>query len=140
MPKKPTPDYDEEKVREKIASDVASAPLVLFTWDASPACKKAIKYLDVANARYKIVRVDDPWDEGNRVRAELGKMNGRSSVPQIYIGGKYVGGFDAGVGEEAPGILDLAFRGTLRGMLEEAGCLKESAPVPAEEAGTVEMN
>ena len=74
------------------------------------------------------------------MRAELGKMNGRSSVPQIYIGGKYVGGFDAGVGEEAPGILDLAFRGTLRGMLEEAGCLKESAPVPAEEAGTVEMN
>ena len=114
--------------------------MVLFTWEARPACKKAIKYLDIANAQYRIVRLDDPWDEGNKIRAELGKMNGRSSVPQIFIGGKYVGGFDAGVGDAAPGILDLAFRGTLKDMLEEAGCLKETAPTPAKQAETVQLN
>ncbi len=70
------------------------------------------------------MRLDDPWEEGNPIRAELGKMVGRSSVPAIFIGGKYVGGYDGGVGKESPGILELAFRGTFREKLKEAGALK----------------
>lgn len=116
-------DYDEEEVRNKIKTDISSAPCVMFTWEASPACKKAIKYLDIAGASYKVIRLDDPWSEGNQVRAELGKMVGRSSVPCIFVGGKYVGGFDGGVGEESPGILEMAFKGTLRDTLKEVGAL-----------------
>ena len=116
-------DYDEEEVQNKIKTDISSSPCVLFTWEASPACKKAIKYLDIAGASYKVIRLDDPWSEGNPVRAELGKMVGRSSVPCIFIGGKYVGGFDGGVGEESPGILEMAFKGTLRDRLKEVGAL-----------------
>ena len=116
-------EYDEEAVITKIKEDIDSAPVVMFTWEASPACKKAIKYLDVAGAKYKIVRLDNPWSEGNPIRAELGKMVGRSSVPCIFIGGKYVGGFDGGVGEESPGILEMAFKGTLREKLGEVGAL-----------------
>ena len=71
----------------------------MFTWEASPACKKAIKYLD-------------------------GKRAGRSSVPCIFIGGQYCGGFDGGVGEESPGILEMAFKGTLRQKLDDVGALK----------------
>lgn len=48
---------------------------------------------------------------------------GRSSVPCVFIGGEYVGGFDGGVGDEAPGMVALAFKGTLRGMLDDAGAL-----------------
>ena len=88
-----------------------------------PACKKAIKYLDIAGASYKVVRLDNPWQEGNPIRAELGKMNGRSSVPAIFIGGQYVGGFDAGVDEKSPGILEMAFKGTLQERLKEVGAL-----------------
>jgi len=117
-------DYDQESVQKKIQEEISSAPVVMFTWEASPACKKAIKYLDIAGASYKIVRLDDPWSEGNSVRAELGKMNGRSSVPAIFIGGKYVGGFDAGVdSEDSPGILEMAFKGTLQERLKEVGAL-----------------
>ena len=116
-------DYDEEEVQNKIKTDISSSPCVLFTWEASPACKKAIKYLDIAGASYKVIRLDDPWSEGNPVRAELGKMVGRSSVPCIFVGGKYVGGFDGGVGEESPGILEMAFKGTLIDRLKEVGAL-----------------
>ncbi|KAL3790137.1 hypothetical protein HJC23_009574 [Cyclotella cryptica] len=115
--------YDERAVQSKIQSHIDSAPCVLFTWEASPACKSAIRYLDVAGAKYKVVRLDDPWSEGNPMRAELGKRVGRSSVPCIFIGGEYVGGFDAGVDKESPGILEMAFRGTLRERLAEAGAL-----------------
>lgn len=116
--------YDATDVQSKINDYAASAPCVMFTWEASPSCKKAIKYLDVAGATYKIVRLDNPWSEGNLIRAELGKMVGRSSVPAIFLGGKYVGGFDSGVDNiESPGILEMAFKGTLREKLEEVGAL-----------------
>ena len=115
--------YDAVEVQKKINEYIASAPCVMFTWEASPSCKKAIKCLDIAGATYKIVRLDDPWSEGNPIRSELGKMVGRSSVPAIFVGGKYVGGFDGGVGEDSPGILEMAFRGTLREKLQEAGAL-----------------
>lgn len=116
-------EYDEELVKNKIQDEIDSAPVVMFTWEASPACKKAIHYLNVAGAKYKVVRLDDPWSEGNQIRAELGKRVGRSSVPCIFIGGKYVGGFDGGVGQESPGILEMAFKGTLREKLEEVQAL-----------------
>jgi glutaredoxin 3 len=121
-------EYDVEEVQSKINDYIDSAPCVMFTWEASPSCKKAIKYLDIAGASYKIVRLDNPWTEGNPIRAELGKMVGRSSVPAIFIGGKYVGGFDGGVGEESPGILEMAFKGTLREKLKEVGALKSEDP------------
>lgn len=116
-------DYDQEAVKARIQQEIDSAPVVMFTWEASPACKKAIKYLDVAGAKYKIVRLDNPWSEGNPIRAELGKRVGRSSVPCIFIGGSYVGGFDGGVGDESPGILEMAFKGTLREKLDNVGAL-----------------
>jgi len=115
--------YDAVEVQNKIKEYIESSACVMFTWDASPACKKAIKYLDIAGAKYKIVRLDDPWSEGNPLRAELGKMVGRSSVPAIFMGGQYVGGFDGGVGEESPGILVMAFKGTLGEKLKEVGAL-----------------
>eukprot|EP00578_Thalassiosira_sp_NH16_P016822 CAMPEP_0181119722 /NCGR_PEP_ID=MMETSP1071-20121207/23753_1 /TAXON_ID=35127 /ORGANISM="Thalassiosira sp., Strain NH16" /LENGTH=204 /DNA_ID=CAMNT_0023204287 /DNA_START=164 /DNA_END=778 /DNA_ORIENTATION=+ len=116
-------EYDTAAVQSKIKESVESAPCVMFTWEASPACKKAIKYMDIAGASYKIVRLDDPWSEGNPIRVELGKMVGRSSVPCIFMGGKYVGGFDGGVGEDSPGILEMAFKGDFREKLKEVGAL-----------------
>eukprot|EP00577_Skeletonema_sp_RCC1716_P023397 CAMPEP_0113397446 /NCGR_PEP_ID=MMETSP0013_2-20120614/14387_1 /TAXON_ID=2843 ORGANISM="Skeletonema costatum, Strain 1716" /NCGR_SAMPLE_ID=MMETSP0013_2 /ASSEMBLY_ACC=CAM_ASM_000158 /LENGTH=212 /DNA_ID=CAMNT_0000282035 /DNA_START=21 /DNA_END=659 /DNA_ORIENTATION=- /assembly_acc=CAM_ASM_000158 len=116
-------EYDADAVKAEIEEQIDSAPCVMFTWEASPACKKAIKYLDVAGAKYKIVRLDDPWEDGNPIRAELGKKVGRSSVPCIFIGGEYVGGFDGGVGDESPGILEMAFKGTLREKLMAVGAL-----------------
>ena len=43
-----------------------------------------------------------------------------------WIGGKYVGGYDGGTGEDSPGIVDLAFHGILLPKLEAAGALKKS--------------
>eukprot|EP00555_Chaetoceros_dichaeta_P004736 CAMPEP_0198254328 /NCGR_PEP_ID=MMETSP1447-20131203/4642_1 /TAXON_ID=420782 /ORGANISM="Chaetoceros dichaeta, Strain CCMP1751" /LENGTH=201 /DNA_ID=CAMNT_0043940331 /DNA_START=21 /DNA_END=626 /DNA_ORIENTATION=- len=116
-------EYDADSTKADIEETVASAPCVMFTWESSPSCKQALSAMEAAEAKVKIVRLDDPWDEGNPIRAELGKMVGKSSVPCIFIAGKYVGGFDSGPSEEAPGIQKLAFKGTLRPMLEEAGAL-----------------
>ena len=117
-------DYDVDQVNARLDELIASAPCVIFSWQASPSSQKAIKALQVvAGAEVKIVKLDDPWDKGNRLRAELGKRTGRTSVPSVWIGGQYVGGFDGGISEESPGLVDLAFRGTLRSKLEAAGAL-----------------
>lgn len=127
-------EYDADAVNAKLDELIASAPAVMFIWEASPFSKKAIRAMEMMGADVKIVRLDDPWDEGNPMRAELGKRVGRTSVPCIFIGGEYVGGYDGGVGEESPGLVDLAFQGKLIPMLEAAGALKvkvEEAKVEA---------
>ena len=123
--------YDIEQIQQEIQTIVNENPCVMFIWEASPSCKQAIKALnsmsggsDNDKVNYKIVRLDDPWSEGNKIRAELGKITGKSSVPSIWIGGDYVGGYDAGVSDDAPGLVQMAFQGTLRPKLEQAGAFK----------------
>jgi len=114
-------DYDLGAVTAAVKETAASAPLVLFTWESSPACKKALKLIEETGARPKVVRLDDPWSEGNPTRAALGRLTGKSSVPSIWIGGEYIGGCDDGPSDVSPGLVPMAFRGTLREKLEAAG-------------------
>ena len=100
-----------------------SGPYVMFTWDASPACKLAIKEMDILGANVKIVWLDDPQDEGNKFQAELGKITGMSSVLSVCIIGKYSGGYNAGTDIKSPGMVDPEFGGKLKHILEEEGAL-----------------
>lgn len=116
-------EYDQEAIQAKIDETIASAPCVMFAWERSPSCvqaKEAFETMGISD-QVKVVPLDDPWDKGNPIRAELGKRVGRSSVPCIFIGGNYVGGFDGGVSDQAPGIQTMAFQGKLRPALEAAG-------------------
>lgn len=114
-------EYDRDAITSEVKSLAESAPIVLFTWESSPACKKALKLLEVTGVEPKIVRLDDPWSEGNPKRAALGRLTGKSSVPSIWIGGQYIGGCDDGPTTQAPGLVPLAFQAKLRPMLEAAG-------------------
>ena len=118
-------DYDAEAVRAKVNDIIQSNPCVMFTWAASPSCKKAVKAFELMGAKVTNIRLDDPWEEGNPIRAEIGKMVGRSSVPMIFIDGQYVGGYDGGVSPEAPGLVEMAFTGVLRPKLQAVGALED---------------
>jgi glutaredoxin len=124
-------DYNATPIQEQIESDIQSASVVMYIWEASPSCKEAIKAFETilgvdslsqaSTDTVRIIRLDDPWSEGNPIRAQLGYKVGRTSVPCIFLDGNYVGGFDAGMGADAPGIQTMAFQGTLRPALEAAG-------------------
>lgn len=119
-------EYDAAQVRTKVDTLINSAPCVLFTWKNSPSCKSAMQAMDSSGFEYSVIRLDDPWEEGNKIRAEIGKMVGRTSVPMVFIGGGYVGGFDGGTnGDESPGLVTLAFQGRLHSMLEAAGAVRK---------------
>mmetsp|Transcript_3727 Transcript_3727/g.6238 ORF Transcript_3727/g.6238 Transcript_3727/m.6238 type:complete len:209 (-) Transcript_3727:148-774(-) len=119
-------DYDAESTQTQIKEMINSAPMVMLTWERSPSCQKAVQAMDASGYEYSTIRLDDPWDEGNKIRAEVGKMVGRSSVPMVFIGGEYMGGFDGG-SEDAPGLVGMAFKGSLQSKLDEAGAKQKGA-------------
>lgn len=56
-------EYDRDAITAEVKAVAEANPLVLFTWEASPACKKALKLLAETGAKPTIVRLDDPWSE-----------------------------------------------------------------------------
>ena len=125
-------EYDRDAVTAEVKALASSAPMVLFTWESSPACKKALKLIAETGVSPKIVRLDDPWSEGNVKRAALGRLTGKSSVPSIWIGGEYIGGCDDGPSDAAPGLVPMAFRGTLKEKLDAAGAFEKKQAAPTE--------
>ena len=63
---------------------------VIYTSDYCPFCRAAYQLLDEKGVSYKKISVDK--DPG--VWKEIHRKTGRSTVPQIYLNGQHVGGFD----------------------------------------------
>ncbi len=79
------------------------ADVEIYTWSTCPYCIKAKKLLDSKDVDYK--EFDITGDETARTKMSE-KANGRRSVPQIFIGGKHVGGCDDLHALEEKGELD----------------------------------
>jgi len=67
---------------------------------------------------FQAIELDQMGDEGKALRAQLGVMTGRTSVPNIWIAGEGIGGCNDG-----PGIMTLQREGKLEPMLKAAGVL-----------------
>jgi glutaredoxin 3 len=112
-------DYDVAAVKAKLAQLTSSAPVVVFSQTSCPYCKKAKALLAESGVqRSATVELDALGAEGYALRVELGKLTGRTSVPNVFIAGASVGGFSDG-----PGVNTLAEQGKLAGMLRDAGAL-----------------
>lgn len=64
--------------------------VILYGTAVCPYCTQAKKFLDSQNITYEERRVDlDP-----QKRMDMERISGRRTVPQIFIGGRHVGGWD----------------------------------------------
>lgn len=79
-----------------------SEGIVIFSSDFCPFCIRAKSLLSAKSIEYTEVRVDGQ----PQVRAEMAEMAGKTSVPQIWIHGKHVGGCDDLMLLERLGTLD----------------------------------
>ena len=71
--------------------------------------------MDQEGIPYESIELDDlEGNKGNEMRAVLGKMTKRTSVPSIFINGKPIGGLNDGF----PGLMPLATSGELQAMLQ----------------------
>ena len=104
-------DYDEEAVRstgDAFVND-STADVQMFSFTTCPFCRRAKDYLDEKGISYDAMELDElPDNQGNEIRAVLGKKTRRTSVPSIFVKGTYIGGCNDG-----PGLLPLGESGEL---------------------------
>lgn len=109
-------DFDQVLVGQKIDTFVSDHPVAMFSFSTCPFCRKAKDVLDEKGIAYQSLELDElDGNEGNEIRAMLGRKTKRTSVPSIFIGGEYIGGCNDG-----PGLLPLAQSGELDKLLQEA--------------------
>ena len=80
-----------------IAEIVAAAPVVVFSAEGCPYCDEAKTALIGASIDFKEISASD-WQ-----REQLRKLTGSRTVPQVFVGGEFVGGcHDGGLGGTVP--------------------------------------
>mmetsp|Transcript_24489 Transcript_24489/g.52975 ORF Transcript_24489/g.52975 Transcript_24489/m.52975 type:complete len:171 (+) Transcript_24489:102-614(+) len=112
-------EYDAPAIRTKIDNLVEESPVLLMSFTTCPFCIEAKGVLDSKGAKYTVVELDEEED-GKAIRAEMGGMLGRTSVPAIWIDGTFIGGCNDG---PLGGVNGLQKEGRLDGMLKAAGAM-----------------
>jgi glutaredoxin 3 len=78
------------------------APIQIYTTQWCPYCRMAKRLLEGKGQRWEEVDVEAEPER----RGEMVERSGRTSVPQIWIGERHVGGYDDLAALEAAGELD----------------------------------
>ena len=127
-------EYDEEKTRNVIlgfvngTDSITTSPtaslqnvetrVAMFSFTTCPFCRKAKDRLEELNISYSALELDElEGNQGNELRASLGKLTKRTSVPSIFIDGTPIGGLNDGM----PGLIPLIESGELDVMLKRSG-------------------
>lgn len=111
-----------ERAQTQIEDEITSEPIVIYTYGLSPFSIEAKKLLDNLDVPYKEISLGGEWlpgligEGGAQKRAALFEMTGQSSLPNIFIGGKSIGGLFSG----SPGLVPLLEQGKFREMAREA--------------------
>lgn len=111
--------YDSAAIRQKIDTYVEDNPVLMFSFTTCPFCIQAKSILDAKGAKYTVVELDVDAD-GKAIRAEMGDMLGRTSVPAVWIEKKFIGGCNDG---PMGGVNGLEKEGKLDGLLKAAGAI-----------------
>jgi glutaredoxin 3 len=72
-------------------NDTATAEIVMYSSGWCPYCDRARGLLERKGVAFREIKVDE--DNAQR-DIMLKRSGGRRTVPQIFIGDRYVGGFD----------------------------------------------
>ena len=88
--------------------------VAMFSFTTCPFCRQAKDYFEENGIKYVSMELDElEGNKGNEIRASLGKMTKRTSVPAIFINGEEIGGLNDGM----PGLMPLVESGELKKML-----------------------
>ncbi len=79
----------------------------IYSSDWCPYCARAKALLDRRGAAYREIVAE----QGSEARQEAQRRSGRTSVPQIFIGGQHIGGSDDLIALDRAGRLDALLAG-----------------------------
>lgn len=108
-------DYDEEATKTMIQNFISSNDIAMFSFTTCPFCRRAKDALDERGISYAVLELDEfLGNQGNEIRAQLGKLTKRTSVPSIFVKSQCIGGCNDG-----PGLLPLMESGDFDTMLTQ---------------------
>ncbi|XP_020080264.1 glutaredoxin-like [Ananas comosus] len=107
-----------EMALPKAKDIVASTPVVVFSKTFCPYCNRVKQLLAQLGANFKAIELDVESD-GSEIQAALLEWTGQRTVPNVFIGGKHIGGCDTVTAKHN--------EGKLVPLLTEAGALGTAA-------------
>uniref|UniRef100_A0A1J3JRL1 Glutaredoxin-C2 n=1 Tax=Noccaea caerulescens TaxID=107243 RepID=A0A1J3JRL1_NOCCA len=99
---------------QKAKELVSSNPVVVFSKSYCPYCVEIKDLLKQLGAKFVAIELDKESD-GSEVQSALAEWTGQRTVPNVFIGGKHIGGCDSTTG--------LHSGGKLVPLLTEAGAI-----------------
>ncbi|KAJ8771806.1 hypothetical protein K2173_026983 [Erythroxylum novogranatense] len=100
---------------EKTKKLSTAAPVVVFSKTYCGYSKRVKQLLTQLGASFKVVELDEQTD----IQGALAEWTSQSTVPNVFIGGKHIGGCDT--------VMDKHQRGVLLPLLTDAGALANSS-------------
>ncbi|WCJ21026.1 Glutaredoxin [Euphorbia peplus] len=97
---------------------VASNPVVVYSKTFCPYCVSVKKLFDQLGAKYVAVELNSQND-GDEIQSALAEWTGQRTVPNVFIGGKHIGGCDS--------TTNMHKQGKLVPLLTEAGAIIASS-------------
>ncbi|XP_020082704.1 glutaredoxin-like [Ananas comosus] len=82
-----------EMALPKAKDIVASTPVVVFSKTYCPYCNQVKQLLAQLGANFKAIELDVESD-GSEIQSALLAWTGQRTVPNVFIGGKHIGGCD----------------------------------------------
>ncbi len=107
-----------EMALNKANEIVSSSPVVVFSKTYCGYCKRVKDLLTQVGAAYKVIELDEESDGGD-IQLALAEWTGLRTVPNVFIGGKHIGGCDT--------ILEKHRAGQLVPLLNEAGAIANNS-------------
>uniref|UniRef100_A0A6N2LIU7 Glutaredoxin n=1 Tax=Salix viminalis TaxID=40686 RepID=A0A6N2LIU7_SALVM len=87
-----------DDVLKKAKEIASSAPVVVFSKTYCGYCNRVKNLLTQVGATYKVIELDELSD-GSQIQSALTHWTGLGTVPNVFIGGKHIGGCDTVVGK-----------------------------------------
>ena len=129
-------EFDRRTAMQELKELARSAPVVVLSFVDCPWCLAAktllLDELEVPPEAVRVVELEELGRDGKSLRAAVALATGRTSMPNVFVGGRSVGGYTDGftkgerLGEPslclpgAPGLQPLYQSGKLKGMLAKA--------------------
>ncbi|KAI9229337.1 MAG: glutaredoxin [Piptocephalis tieghemiana] len=80
------------KIRALVEKTIQNNPVTIFSKTTCGFCSRAKYTLEDQGIAYMAIELDQ-LKEGREIQADLKKLTGQSTVPNIFIRGKHLGGY-----------------------------------------------
>ncbi|XP_057442933.1 glutaredoxin [Lotus japonicus] len=107
-----------ETMMNKAKELASSAPVFVFSKTYCGYCKRLKDLLTQLGATYKVIELDTERD-GDGIQSALAEWTGQRTVPNVFIGGKHIGGCDT--------VLEKHRAGQLVPLLNDAGAIANNS-------------